>query len=102
MASYIPGWNEPAFLTALTVTCGAKQIPKSLAGRPHVDLCCLSQARTCTHTHTQTRSEEFTHRDMGANGGARLEKKCWAGQLYGQAEISGCFPSSNLLVSVAS
>lgn len=54
MASYISGWNKPAFLTALTVTCGAKQIPKSPAGRPHVDLCCLSQARTCTHAHTNT------------------------------------------------
>lgn len=52
MASYISGWNKPAFLTALTVTCGAKQIPKSPAGRPLVDLCCLSQARTCTHAHT--------------------------------------------------
>lgn len=49
MASYISGRNKPAFLTALTVTCGVKQIPKSLSERPHID--CLSQAHTHTHTH---------------------------------------------------
>lgn len=79
MASYISGWNKPAFLTALTVTCGAKQIPKSPAGRPHVDLCCLSQARTCTHAHsnTQRRVHEPRHGSQ-RRGQAGKEVLGWA------------------------
>lgn len=73
MASYISGWNKPAFLTALTVTCGAKQIPKSLSDRPHVDLCCLSKA----HTHILIKEHAPRHRSP-QRGQAGKEVLGWA------------------------
>lgn len=61
MASYISGWDKPAILTALTVTCGAKQIPKSPAGRPATRWLMLSFTSTHVHTHAHTNTQGRVH-----------------------------------------
>lgn len=98
MVRYISGWNKPAFLTVWQSPEGETD-PKITV---HTATRCLALSDlypSLSHAHTHTNRHTCTN--AAVRRGAEREKRlCLAGQLYGQAEISGCFPSSKLRVSV--
>lgn len=95
MVRYISSWNKPAFLTAWQSPEG--ETDPEITLQPATHCLALSDLYSLRHTHIN----RHTCTNTTVRRGARQEKRpCLAGQLYGQAEISGCFPSSKLLVSV--
>lgn len=105
MVKNISSWNKPAFLTAWQSPEGERD--PEITVWPATHCLSLSYTHLCAHPHahvharTHAQARAHTHRHTPVHRGAEQEKRlCLAGQLYGQAEISGCFPSSKLLVSV--
>lgn len=86
--------EQTCFSDSLTVTWGWNR-SQNHCPTGHTLSCFVWLILSHTHINRHTCTNTTVRR------GARQEKRlCLAGQLYGQAEISGCFPSSKLLVSV--
>lgn len=89
--------EQTCFSDSLTVTWGWNRFQNHCPTGPHIVSSCLTSINTLAHT---LRHEQTHPAQLSAEGPAREERPSQPGQLYGQAEISRCFPSSKLLVSV--